>query len=84
MSCQPRAGSSCLGTGRNERILVALNHELQGEFRRSAATLLIENGIGIRMVQPPLGCAKLRTIEIYVKVSNHALQRADILDALAQ
>ncbi|MGB5862738.1 MAG: tyrosine-type recombinase/integrase [Sulfitobacter sp.] len=51
-------------------------HLTPHRFRHSAATLLIEEGIGIRMVQALLGHANLRTTEIYVKVSNHALQRA--------
>jgi integrase/recombinase XerD len=50
--------------------------------------MLIEEGIDIRMVQALLGHANLRTTEIYVSVSNHALQRAlkraDILNALKQ
>jgi site-specific recombinase XerC len=48
--------------------------------------LLIEEGTDIRMVQALLGHANLRTTEIYVRVSNHALkralERADILDVL--
>ena len=55
-------------------------------FRHSAATLLIEEGIDIRMVQALLGHANLKTTEIYVRVSNHALrralERADILNVL--
>ena len=44
--------------------------------RHSAATLLIEEGTDIRMVQALLGHASLRTTEIYVRVSNQALRRA--------
>ena len=55
-------------------------------FRHSAATLLIEEGIDIRMVQALLGHANLKTTEIYARVSNHALRRAlervDVLDVL--
>ena len=55
-------------------------------FRHSAATLLIEEGIDIRMVQALLGHANLKTTEIYVRVSNHALrramERADVLSAI--
>ncbi|MCO6385188.1 tyrosine-type recombinase/integrase [Oceanicola sp. 502str15] len=61
-------------------------HLTPHRFRHSAATLLIEEGIDIRMVQALLGHASLRTTEIYVRVSNHALrralERADILDVL--
>ncbi len=61
-------------------------HLTPHRFRHSAATLLIEEGVGIRMVQALLGHASLKTTEIYVRVSNHALrramERADILDVL--
>jgi integrase/recombinase XerD len=61
-------------------------HLTPHRFRHSAATLLIEEGIDIRMVQALLGHANLRTTEIYVQDSNHALRRAlervDILDVL--
>lgn len=61
-------------------------HLTPHRFRHSAATLLIEEGIDIRMVQTLLGHANLKTTEIYVRVSNtallRALQRADILSAL--
>jgi integrase/recombinase XerD len=61
-------------------------HLTPHRFRHSAATLLIEEGIDIRMVQALLGHANLRTTEIYVRVSNHALRRAlervDVLDEL--
>ncbi|WP_341236004.1 tyrosine-type recombinase/integrase [uncultured Sulfitobacter sp.] len=55
-------------------------------FRHSAATLLIEEGIDIRMIQALIGHANLKTTLIYVRVSNHALrralERADVHDAL--
>ncbi|MGK7655095.1 tyrosine-type recombinase/integrase [Roseovarius sp. B08] len=61
-------------------------HLTPHRFRHSAATLLIEEGIDIRMVQALLGHASLRTTEIYVQASNYALrrtlERADILDIL--
>tara|TARA_R110002110_G_scaffold31590_1_gene111013 strand:+ start:235 stop:1167 length:933 start_codon:yes stop_codon:yes gene_type:complete len=61
-------------------------HLTPHRFRHSAATLLIEEGVGIRMVQALLGHANLKTTEIYVRVSNtalkRALERADILNAL--
>lgn len=61
-------------------------HLTPHRFRHTAATLLIEEGIDIRMVQSLLGHANLRTTEIYVQVSNHALrralERADVLAAL--
>lgn len=63
-------------------------HLTPHRFRHSAATLLIEEGIDIRMVQALLGHANLRTTEIYVRVSNHALRRAlervDVLSELRQ
>ncbi|MEL6800503.1 MAG: tyrosine-type recombinase/integrase [Pseudomonadota bacterium] len=61
-------------------------HLTPHRFRHSAATLLIGEGTSIRMVQALLGHASLRTTEIYVRVSNaalqRALQRADVLEAL--
>ena len=58
-------------------------HLTPHRFRHSAATLLVEEGTDIRMVQALLGHASLRTTEIYVRVSNtalkRALERADIL-----
>jgi len=63
-------------------------HLTPHRFRHSAATLLIEEGIDIRMVQALLGHASLKTTEIYVRVSNHALrralERADVLNALVE
>ena len=61
-------------------------HLTPHRFRHSAATLLIEEGTDIRMVQALLGHASLRTTEIYVRVSNNSLRRtleqADILSLL--
>ncbi|UWR24625.1 tyrosine-type recombinase/integrase [Sulfitobacter sp. S190] len=63
-------------------------HLTPHRFRHSAATLLFEEGIDIRMIQALLGHANLRTTEIYVRVSNHALRRAlervDVLSELRQ
>lgn len=63
-------------------------HLTPHRFRHSAATLLIEEGIDIRMIQALLGHANLKTTEIYVQVSNHALrralERADILRVLRE
>ena len=63
-------------------------HLTPHRFRHSAATLLIEEGIDIRMVQALLGHANLKTSEIYVQVSNHALrsalERTDVLMALGE
>lgn len=53
------------------------------QFRHSAATLLIEEGVDIRIVQRLLGHASISTTEIYTKVSDNslvaALERADTL-----
>lgn len=51
-------------------------HLTPHQFRHSAATLLIENEIDIRVVQRLLGHASIATTEIYTHVSNIALQRA--------
>lgn len=60
-------------------------HLTPHRFRHSAATLLIEEGIDIRMVQALLGHANLKTTEIYVRVSNHALRRAlERVDVLSE
>ncbi|WP_282048103.1 tyrosine-type recombinase/integrase [Sulfitobacter mediterraneus] len=65
-----------------------LPHLTPHRFRHSAATLLVEEGIDIRMVQALLGHANLRTTEIYVRVSNtalrRALERANVLNALVE
>ncbi|WP_138925276.1 tyrosine-type recombinase/integrase [Sulfitobacter sp. BSw21498] len=63
-------------------------HLTPHRFRHSAATLLIEEGSDIRIVQALLGHASLRTTEIYVRVSNtalrRALERANVLNALVE
>ena len=60
-------------------------HLTPHRFRHSAATLLIEEGIDIRMVQALLGHANLKTTEIYVRVSNDALRRAlERVDVLSE
>jgi integrase/recombinase XerD len=52
-------------------------------LRHSAATLLIERGVDIRMVQRLLGHASIATTEIYTHVSDEALrltlERANVL-----
>lgn len=61
-------------------------HVTPHQFRHSAATLLIENGVDIRMVQRLLGHASIATTEIYTRVSDQALEatlvRADVLTHL--
>lgn len=56
-------------------------------LRHTAATLLIENGVDIRIVQRLLGHSSIATTEIYTHVSDEALrktlERADILDGIA-
>lgn len=53
------------------------------QFRHSAATMLIEEGVDIRLVQRLLGHASITTTEIYTKVSDtslkSAIERADTL-----
>ena len=53
------------------------------QFRHSAATLLIEEGVDIRLVQRLLGHASIATTELYTKVSDNSLvnavERADTL-----
>lgn len=58
-------------------------HLTPHRFRHSAATLLIEEGVDIRLVQRLLGHASISTTELYTKVSDNslvtALERADTL-----
>ena len=58
-------------------------HMTPHQFRHSAATLLIEEGVDIRLVQRLLGHASISTTEIYTKVSDNslvaAIERADTL-----
>lgn len=58
-------------------------HLTPHRFRHSAATLLIEEGVDIRIVQRLLGHASIATTEIYTKVSDNslvaAIERADTL-----
>jgi integrase/recombinase XerD len=56
-------------------------------LRHTAATLLIENGVDIRIVQRLLGHSSIATTEIYTHVSDEALrkslERANVIGALA-
>jgi integrase/recombinase XerD len=56
-------------------------------LRHTAATLLIESGVDIRIVQRLLGHSSIATTEIYTHVSDEALrktlERANILDGIA-
>lgn len=55
------------------------------QMRHSAATLLIEEGVDIRIVQRLLGHASVSTTEIYTKVSDNSLFRAiEHADTLAK
>ncbi|MGJ8629391.1 MAG: tyrosine-type recombinase/integrase [Sulfitobacter sp.] len=58
-------------------------HLTPHRFRHSAATLLIEEGVDIRIVQRLLGHASIATTELYTQVSDMslvaAIQRADTL-----
>lgn len=51
-------------------------HLTPHRFRHSAATLLIEEGVDIRLVQRLLGHASIATTEIYTKVSDNSLSTA--------
>lgn len=51
-------------------------HITPHRFRHSAATLLIEEGVDIRLVQRLLGHASIATTEIYTKVSDNSLSTA--------
>ena len=52
-------------------------------YRYTAATLLIEEGIDMRVIQKLLGHSNITTTEVYTKVSDQvllaAVDRADIL-----
>lgn len=48
-------------------------HLTPHRFRHSAATMLIEEGVDIRLVQRLLGHASIATTEIYTKVSDNSL-----------
>lgn len=65
------------------RSLLITPHLTPHRFRHSAATLLIEEGVDIRIVQRLLGHASISTTEIYTKVSDNslvaAIERADTL-----
>ena len=58
-------------------------HLTPHRFRHSAATMLIEEGVDIRLVQRLLGHASISTTELYTKVSDNSLlnavQQADTL-----
>ena len=51
-------------------------HLTPHRFRHSAATLLIEEGVDIRIVQRLLGHASIATTAIYTKVSDNSLSSA--------
>ncbi|MCE2523307.1 MAG: tyrosine-type recombinase/integrase [Rhodobacteraceae bacterium] len=51
-------------------------HLTPHRFRHSAATLLIEEGVDIRLVQRLLGHASIATTELYTKVSDNLLVSA--------
>ncbi len=56
------------------------------QFRHSAATFLIEEGVDIRLVQRLLGHASIATTEIYTRVSDvtlvSAMRSADVLSTI--
>jgi len=59
-------------------------HLTPHRFRHSAATLLIEEGVDIRLVQRLLGHASIATTEIYTRVSDNSLSSAVVAaDTLA-
>lgn len=51
-------------------------HLTPHQFRHSAATLLIEEGVDIRLVQRLLGHASIATTEVYTQVSDNSLSSA--------
>lgn len=51
-------------------------HLTPHRFRHSAATMLIEEGVDIRLVQRLLGHASIATTEIYTRVSDNSLCNA--------
>ena len=60
-------------------------HLTPHRFRHSAATMLIEEGVDIRLVQRLLGHASIATTEIYTKVSDNSLSSAVVAaDTLAK
>jgi len=46
-----------------------------GEWRRTMATLMLENGADIRYIQAMLGHADLKTTQIYTQVSIRQLKQ---------
>lgn len=68
------------------RDLELTEHLTPHRFRHSAATLLIEQGVDMRIVQRLLGHASIATTEIYTEVSDTslvaAIERADVLGSV--